>query len=83
MKFSLGWWLMLTINQIKAKRCRGPGYEHYFLPAYFGPKFHETLGYCKPCWMRQLVADNYAPTMPGQAKKGGGKNATFINSETL
>mgnify|MGYP001609887145 CR=1 FL=1 len=68
---------------VQAKRCKGPGYEHYILPAYHGPKINEILGYCKPCWIRQLIADNYYPSTPNKPLKGGGKNATFINNETL
>ena len=52
-----------VINQpILAKRCKGMGYEHYILPAYKGVHINEILGYCSPCWIRQLVADNYGPT---------------------
>ena len=47
------------LETIQAKLCKGKGYPHYILPAYYSPKLCETLGYCKPCWMRQLIADNY------------------------
>ena len=68
---------------ILSKLCKGKGYPHYILPAYKGVHINEILGYCRPCWIRQLTADNYGPMTFGAAKKGGGNNATFINNETL
>ena len=71
------------MENILNKRCKGPGHPHYILPAYKGVHINEILGYCKPCWIRQLVAENSFPSTPGIAKKGGGKNATWINNDTL
>ena len=66
-----------------AKRCRNPlkMYEHYILPGE-GVKPMELLGYCGVC-AKLAFTDNQFPTSHPPKLKGGGKNATFINNDTL
>lgn len=71
---------MLTIQ---AKRCKGPGHAHYILPAYKGVHINEILGYCSPCWTRQLIAENYQATNPESIRRTRPYTDSKINNKNF
>ena len=61
--------LAMSSEVILSKRCKGPGHPHYILPAYKGVHINEILGYCMPCWIRQLVYENNSPMVLSPKRK--------------